>query len=205
MRSRDALTALRLTLALLLIAGVGFPAVLLAVAQTAFPWQAESSLVRDRCGRVVGSALVGQRFDAAHSFQGRPSASGYDGISSGGSNLGASNPALAESLEARAIRFRRVNGLAPVTPLPVDAITASGSGLDPEISLEAAELQVGRVAGAYRREGASGIDSALVASFVRARAVSSWPRSTERRVNVLALNLGLDSLAQLTRCPSSPR
>lgn len=199
MLGRELLTALRVTLVLVLVGGVGYPAVLYGLAHAAFPWQAETSLLRDRCGVVVGSALVGQQFTGARWFHGRPSAVGYNGVGSGGSNLGPSHPALADSLNARAALFRADNGLAAMTPLPVDAIAASGSGLDPDVSLETAELQIPRVAAARRA------DVAQVRTLVRAHSQRAWLGNGRRRINVLALNLALDSLSGAsTPCAPAP-
>jgi K+-transporting ATPase ATPase C chain len=115
---RDVFIALRMTLALVLIGGVAFPAVLYGLAHLAFPWQSETSLVRDGCGAVVGSALVGQQFTEPGWFHSRPSAVSYNATGSGGSNLGPTNAALADSLTARADRFRVENGLAAGAALP---------------------------------------------------------------------------------------
>jgi K+-transporting ATPase ATPase C chain len=195
MSLRELYTALRVTLMLTLLGGVAYPALVYGLAQAAFPRQAETSLVRDRCGTVVGSALIGQRFAGAQWFHGRPSASQYDATASGGSNLAVTSGALADSLEKRAARFRRENALPARTALPADAITASGSGLDPDVSAESAELQVTRVVTERRRVGPAAIDSTTLRALVRDHAVSVWPGWGARRVNVLALNLALDSLA----------
>jgi K+-transporting ATPase ATPase C chain len=195
MSLRELYTALRVTLMLTLLGGVAYPALVYGLAQAAFPRQAETSLVRDRCGTVVGSALIGQRFTGAQWFHGRPSASQYDATASGGSNLAATSAALADSLEERAARFRRENALPAGAPLPVDAITASGSGLDPDVSVELAELQVTRIVAERRRIDTAAIDSMALRALVREHVVSGWPGWGARRVNVLALNLALDSLA----------
>lgn len=193
MLARELLTAVRLTLAFVLATGVGFPAVLYGLAHAAFPWQAETSLVRDRCGVIVGSALVGQQFSTAGWFHGRPSAVGYNAASSGGSNLGPTNAVLDDSLRARADQFRIDNGVAVTAPLPSDAFTASGSGIDPGISLEMAALQVARVSRERRGANASAMDSVALDGFVRDRATAAWPGNGVRTVNVLMLNLALDS------------
>lgn len=195
MRSRELLTALRLTLLLMLVGGVGYPALLYGLAHAVFPRQAETSLVRDRCGVIVGSALIGQRFTGAQWFHGRPSANNYDAGNSGGTNLGPTSTTLAESLLVRATRFRRENGLDPAYPLPADAITTSGSGLDPDVSLETAQLQVARVAAAHLGRDGGTADSTRLHALVRTRSAIAWPGSAARRVNVLSLNLALDSLS----------
>jgi K+-transporting ATPase ATPase C chain len=192
------LVAIRLTLLLVLVCGVGYPALLYGGARLLFPGQAEGSPLLDRCGHVVGSRLVGQAFHRPTYFHGRPSAVGYDAASSGGSNLGPTNPALADSLIARAAAFRTTNLLAPGEPIPTDAITASGSGLDPDISPETAGLQIARVAQtrALRVEALR----TLVATHTTP---SQAGFLGEPHVNVLALNVALDSMDG-GRCSSAP-
>jgi K+-transporting ATPase ATPase C chain len=196
-------SATRLTVALLLLTGVAFPAVLWGLARLAFPWQAEGSLLRDAGGRVVGSALIGQAFAAPRYFHGRPSAVAYAAAASGGSNIGPTNPQLLAGnggsyagVAAYAARFRAANGLAASAPLPVDVATASGSGLDPHVSPAAAELQVARVAAAR----APALDAAAVRALVRAHTRGrTLGLLGEPRVNVLTLNLALDSASARAR------
>jgi potassium-transporting ATPase KdpC subunit len=180
--------AVSLTGALLLLTGVAYPALLYAVGRITMPWSAGGSLVRDRGGRVIGSALIGQSFASARYFHGRPSAVAYDAAASGASNLGPTNPALADSIARAGERFRAQNGLAPGTPLPSDAVTASGSGLDPDISPDAATLQIARVAAARHTTPAA--IAALVTAQTRQPLLGIVG---EPRVNVLLLNLALDS------------
>jgi K+-transporting ATPase ATPase C chain len=175
------------------ITGLLYPAVVTAVAQVAFPSQANGSqIVVD--GRTVGSSLIGQAFDDPKSFWGRPSAAGvtasnpagYDGTASGGSNLGPTSQALIDAVTQRVDTLRAANGDAPI---PVDLVTASASGLDPDISPAAAEYQVARVA------KARGMSEDQVRGLV-ARHTSQPFLSFlgEARVNVLELNLDLDGL-----------
>jgi K+-transporting ATPase ATPase C chain len=180
--------AVSLTGALLLLTGVAYPALLYAVGRITMPWTAGGSLVRDHDGRVVGSALIGQPFVSARYFHGRPSAVAYDAAGSGASNLGPTNPALADSIERAGERFRATNGLAETTWLPSDAVTASASGLDPDISPETAALQIARVAAARRAT------MTAVAALVRAHTVQpALGIVGQPRINVLRLNLALDS------------
>jgi K+-transporting ATPase ATPase C chain len=181
--------ALVLLFLLSLLLGVAYPLAVTGVAQVAFPRQANGSLI-ERNGQIVGSALIGQPFDDPRYFWGRPSATGpaYNGGASTGSNLGPSNPALAEAVKGRLEALKAADPGNPA-PVPVDLVTASGSGLDPHLSPAAALYQVRRVA----RE--RGLDEVRVRELVEAK--------LERRalgvlgepvVNVLDLNLALDAI-----------
>lgn len=186
---RPALTTFIL---LTVVTGVAYPLIVSAIAQTFFTERANGSLiVRD--GVVVGSELVGQPFDDPRYFWSRPSAagsSGYDGGASGGSNLGPTNPALVEAVTQRIATLRKSDPESK-QPIPIDLVTASGSGLDPDISPAAAEFQVGRVA----RERGLHVEQVrgLVAEHVAGR---SSGLMGESRVNVLKLNLALDGLGR---------
>lgn len=181
--------AVVMIVALSLITGVAYPLAVTGIARLAFPSQAHGSLIV-RGGRVVGSRLVGQAFDDPRFFWGRPSATGpvpYNAAASSGSNLGPSNPALAEAVRARIEALRAADSTA-TGPVPVDLVTASGSGLDPHISPAAAEYQVARVA---RARGLSEDDvRALVRAHTEGRAFGLLG---EPRVNVLLLNLALET------------
>jgi potassium-transporting ATPase KdpC subunit len=183
---RPALVLLALFTAL---TGLVYPAVTTGVAQLLFPHRANGSLiVRD--GRVVGSELIGQPFSDPAYFWSRPSATGpvpYNAASSSGSNLGPTNPALADTVKARVDALRAADPT-QTAPVPVDLVTASGSGLDPHISPAAAAYQVGRVAQA-RGRAATEI-RALVERHTKGRTLGLMG---EPRVNVLLLNLALDS------------
>jgi len=174
---------------LTLVTGIVYPVVVTAIAQLVFPHQANGSLiVKD--GKVVGAALIGQPFDDPKYFWGRPSATspfGYNAASSSGSNLSPTNPALVKSVQERvdALRAADPNNRAPV---PVDLVTASGSGLDPHISPAAALYQVNRVAKARK------VDPASVRELVERHTEGrQFGFLGEPRVNVLALNLALDA------------
>ena len=179
-----------IVLALLtLVTGFAYPAVVTAVAQVAFPHQANGSLVSTADGRVVGSSLIGQAFSDPKDLWGRPSAAGgdgYDANASGGSQLGPTSQALIDRISAEVDRLRAANG---DRPIPVDLVTASASGLDPQISPAAAEYQVARVA------GARGIDAAVVrAAIARHTDQPLLGFIGEPAVNVLLVNLDLDGL-----------
>lgn len=176
-------------LAMTAITGLAYPAAVTAVAQVAFPSQANGSqIVVD--GRTVGSSLIGQAFDGPTYFWGRPSAagSGYDATASGGSNLGPTSKALIERIEKQVDALRAANGDAPI---PIDLVTASGSGLDPDISPAAAEYQVARVATARRMS-----EDAVRAAVARHTAQPLLGFLGEAHVNVLELNLDLDGVVR---------
>lgn len=181
--------ALTLLLLFTLLTGVIYPLAVTGIAGVAFPYQSGGSLV-ERDGKVVGSALLGQGFAAPHYFHGRPSAagaSGYDAASSSGSNYGPTSKALLERIAADTERLRKEQ---PGKPIPADLLTASGSGLDPQISPAAAEYQVARVA------AARGLPEDRVRLLVREHSQGRGLGFLgEAGVNVLALNLALDAEA----------
>lgn len=173
------------------ITGLAYPALVTAAASVVFPDKASGSLVR-RDGKVVGSSLIGQSFESARYFWGRPSGTSpaaYDASASTGTNQGPMNPALAEAVRARVAKLREADPDAGSTPVPVDLVTASGSGLDPHISPAAAQYQVRRVARARDLPEAS--VRRLVDAHTEGRVLGVIG---EPRVNVLALNLALDAL-----------
>jgi K+-transporting ATPase ATPase C chain len=185
--------AIVVTVALMLITGLLYPGLVTAVAQLVFPRQADGSLiVRD--GRVIGSALIGQQFARAEYFHARPSAAGagYDDTLSTGTNKGPTDAKLADTLIAGAVDSAVKLDGAVKGRIPSDLVTSSGSGLDPHISPAAAELQVARVARVRRLDPA--VVRTLVAQHTAGRQFGFFG---ERRVNVLLLNLALDSLARV--------
>jgi K+-transporting ATPase ATPase C chain len=174
-----------------LLTGILYPLAMTGVAQVLFPDQANGSLVRDG-ERIIGSRLIGQAFDGPAYFRPRPSAAGdgYDGSSSSGSNLGPTSAELIAAVEDRIAAYREENGLAADALVPVDAVTASGSGLDPHISIANARLQAQRVADA-RNIGVEEVLS-LVDQHTDGRLLGVLG---EPVVNVLELNLALDERA----------
>ncbi len=180
--------AFAVLLAMTLITGVVYPAVVTAIAQVAFPSQANGSMIVVN-GKTVGSSLIGQAFDKPQYFWGRPSAAGangYDASGSAGSNLGPDDQRLIDRITAEVDRLRQANGNGPV---PVDLVTTSASGLDPDISPAAAEYQVTRVA---KARGMSKTD--VRAAVARHSDQPLFGFLGQPRVNVLELNLDLDGL-----------
>lgn len=182
--------ALSLLLVLTLITGVIYPLIITGVAQIAFPAQANGSLIK-RHGVLIGSRLIGQAFSAPQYFWSRPSATSpqpYNGLDSSGSNLGPLNPALLAAVKGRVAALRAADP-GNHAPIPVDLVTASGSGLDPDISLAAAYYQAGRVA------RARGLSVAQVRALIGAHARGGELGVLgDPRVNVLELNLALDAM-----------
>lgn len=178
-------------LLLTLLTGVIYPALVTVVAQVFFADQANGSLIKDQQGRTIGSALIGQSFNDPKYFWGRPSATGpyaNNAAASSGSNLGPTNPALVEAVAAR-VQALKTADPGNKAAVPVDLVTASGSGLDPHISPAAAEYQVNRVAKARHLDNKQVRD--LVAQMTEAR---QWQLFGEPRVNVLLLNKKLDEI-----------
>ncbi len=187
---KQLLISIWMTLATTALLGIAFPVVVTGLAQVLFPSQANGELIRSR-GKTIGSCLIGQPFTSPGYFRSRPSAAGaagaagYDGTASGGSNLAPTNKALLDGVAARARALQAEN---PHAPVPIDLVTASGSGLDPHISPAAADFQVPRVA---RQRGMSENEvRALVQKHTEGR---QFGLLGEPRVNVLELNLDLDA------------
>lgn len=187
--------ALRAMLVFTVVLGIGYTLLITAVGQLSLPWQANGSLVHDATGAPVGSALIGQSFTDAEGaalpryFQSRPSAAGagYDGGASSGSNLGPENADLVAAIEDRKAAIAELEGV-DASAIPADAVTASASGLDPDISLAYALLQVPRIAA---QRGMSEVDvRALVDAYTSGRDLGYLG---EPRVDVLTLNLALDA------------
>jgi K+-transporting ATPase ATPase C chain len=184
------LRSLRISLVLLILCGGLYPAAVTGIGQVLFRQQANGSIVNGVDGSPVGSALIGQAFDKPIYFHPRPSAAGpdgYDAAASGGSNLGPTNGNLVSGVKDRVAAYLVENDLAPDTQVPADAVTASGSGLDPNISPENALLQVHRVATA--RNLPEERVRAVVNQHTEGRTLGIFGAP---RVNVLKLNLALD-------------
>src|SRR5204862_2967265 len=148
---KNLITAILMTIVTTVLFGLIYPLVVTGLAQVIFPDNANGQLLKRADGTVIGSRLIGQPFSSRGYFRSRPSAagaSGYDAGASSGSNLGPTNQKLIDAVTERADAYRQENGLAAAAPVPVDAVTASASGLDPEISPANAALQVKRVADA---------------------------------------------------------
>jgi K+-transporting ATPase ATPase C chain len=182
--------ALVLLIIFSLLTGVIYPLAITGIAQVFFPHQANGSLIL-RDGQAVGSSLIGQQFDDPRYFWGRLSATSpypYNAAASSGSNLGPTNPSLTAEVEARIAALKAADP-SNTAPIPVDLVTSSASGLDPDISIAAALYQVPRVA---RQRGLSqAVVQSLVAKFTRGR---TFGILGEPRVNVLELNLALDAI-----------
>ena len=189
---RQLLPALRIVLVFTVLLGLAYPLVVTGVAQGLWSDKADGSLVKVD-GKVVGSSLLGQTFTKAKYFHPRPSAAGdgYDALASSASNLGPTNPTLIDNVKKAAAAYRKENGLPAAFSVPIDAVTSSGSGLDPGISVANARLQAARVA------DARGLTKAQVANAIDD---NTHDRQLgvlgEKYVNVLELNLALDRLAR---------
>lgn len=195
---RYSLAGLRMLVLATVVLGLAYPLLVTGIAQVAFPWRADGSLVTatgahtDQAADAVGSALIGQLVTDPGLFQPRPSAAGdgYDPLATAGSNLGPESPDLEKAIEQRRAEIAEREGV-PASEVPADAVTASASGLDPDISPAYAALQVPRVA---KAQGLSeDAVRQLVARFTSGR---SWGTLGEAHVNVLRLNIAVRQAAQ---------
>ena len=195
---RQLLTGLLMTVVMVVLVGIAYPLAVTGISQLTMSKRANGSFVKEN-GKVVGSSLIGQNFTDAKGnplpqyFQPRPSAAGdngYDAMKSQGSNLGPSNQTFLTHVSDRVAAYRKLNDLPADTKVPVDAVTASGSGLDPQISVANARLQAPRVA----RERGIALDevTTLISQHTEDRPLGVLGEQT---VNVLELNLALDRLA----------
>jgi potassium-transporting ATPase KdpC subunit len=182
---KNLITAVRMTIATTILLGVIYPLAVTGLAQVLFPKQANGELIR-KGGKIVGSRLIGQEFSEAGYFHSRPSAAGngYDAENSNGTQYGPTNEKLIDEVEKRVAEARKEN---PGAPVPIDLVTASASGLDPDITPASAEFQVPRVA---RERGLT--DQAVRALVQKYTQERQFGFLGEPRVNVLELNLALD-------------
>jgi len=185
---RDVIIALRVTLVTLVLTGLLYPLAMTGVAQALFHDRANGSLVRDEKGTVIGSAIIGQAFANPAYLQGRPSAAGngYDATASSGSNLGPTSRKLRDRVAGDVEKLRKENPDAPL-PIPAELVTTSASGLDPDLSPQAALWQVSRIARA--RQVAPARISQVIESKIQGRDLGVFG---EPRVNVLGVNRALD-------------
>lgn len=193
---KNLIIAIKMTIATTILLGLIYPLAVTGIAHLAFPFQANGELIRYN-GAVIGSKLIGQEFSGAGYFDSRPSAAGYgyDAQNSNGSQLGPTNRKLIDSVESRITDARKEN---PDAPVPVDLVTSSASGLDPDITPAAADFQIPRVA---RERGMTEQEvAALARKYTQER---QWGFLGEPRVNVLELNLALDQIRPMkTTAPS---
>ena len=189
--TRQLVPGVVMLLSFTVICGLIYPAAVWAVGQVAFNDQANGSLIKDADGNVIGSELLGQPFSAPEYFHPRPSSagSGYDGAASSGSNLGPTNPDFLAIVEERVAAYREENGLPDSATVPVDAVTGSGSGLDPHISVANARIQATRVA--QERSVDLAVVLGLVDDYTNDRI---WGVLGDPGVKVLELNIALDEL-----------
>lgn len=185
---RNLITAILMTIATTVLLGIFYPLLVTGVAQLFFPRQANGNLIYAKDGAVAGSRLIGQPFSGPGYFHSRPSAAGaagYDATASGGSNLGPTNAQLITRVNGDVAKLQAEN---PNTPVPVDLVTTSGSGLDPDITPAAAQFQIHRVSSERK------ISETEIAQLVHDHSQNrQWGFLGEPRVNVLELNLALDA------------
>ena len=188
--------SLKMLIVMTVFTGLVYPLVMTAIAQIVFPKQANGSMIRIN-RKLVGSRLIGQNFTSDKYFWPRPSAIGYNPLPSGASNYGPTSDTLKDLVEMRRKEFIRLNGLPANTRGPPDMLYSSGSGLDPDISPASAELQINRIA---RARGFDSVQTAQLRKLVRSH--TEGPQLGflgDARVNVLELNIALDSLDVTSR------
>ncbi len=182
--------ALKFLFAMMVLTGIAYPLVMTGLAQLSFPAKANGSLIL-KDGKVIGSRLIGQKFDSTIYFWSRPSAIGYNPIPSGGSNFGPTSDTLSKLVIARRLQFSKTNSI-DISAVPKEMIFASASGLDPHISPEAASMQVNRIASARH------FNDSQKAELLKTIKNLTEPRQLEflgeRRINVLLLNIALDKI-----------
>ena len=183
--------ALRFLLVMTILTGIAYPLLMTGIAQLSFPSKANGSLVM-KDGKIIGSELIGQKFDSTVYFWSRPSAIGYNPIPSGASNYGPTSDTLKKQVNARRILFASKNSITDITTIPKEMVFASGSGLDPHISPEAAMLQLARVATARKLDETK--KQQLEQIIKNKTEEPQFSLFGERRINVFELNLALDNM-----------
>lgn len=185
------LKALKIFIFFTIVTGVIYPLLVTGIAQMFFPSKANGSLIIKN-DQIIGSELIGQTFDSAYYFTSRPSAISYNPIPSGGSNLGLTNEKLKQLVEARRKKFVMFNGIDSNTVVPADMLFASGSGVDPHISPDAALLQINRIVA--KRNFSDAQKKELTSLVWKYTEPSQFGLLGEKRVNVLKLNMALDQM-----------
>lgn len=188
---KTAITSLKVLLLMTVLTGVIYPVFVTVIAQVIFPDKANGSLI-EIDGKITGSQLLGQAFDSTRYFWSRPSGTAYNSLPSGGSNLGPTSQKLKKQVEERKRKFIELNGLKKNTEIPSEMIFASGSGLDPHITPEAALLQVDRIT--HTRSFTDHQKEHLIRLIREKTETPRFYFLGERRINVLMLNLELDKI-----------
>jgi K+-transporting ATPase ATPase C chain len=183
--------ALKFLMVMTLLTGIIYPLLMTGIAQISFPSKANGSLIM-KDGRIIGSELIGQKFDSIVYFSSRPSATGYNPIPSGASNYGPTSDTLKKQVGARRLLFAKMNSMTDPLSIPKEMIFASGSGLDPHISPEAALLQVDRISKA--RQFNNNQKEKLLNKIKELTEAPQFLCLGEQRINVLILNLELDKI-----------
>jgi K+-transporting ATPase ATPase C chain len=189
----QSIVALKFLLVMIILTGIIYPLLMTGIAQLSFPSKANGSLIK-KDGKITGSELIGQKFDSIIYFWSRPSAIGYNPIPSGASNYGPTSDTLKKQVTARRAIFRKMNSIADEITIPKEMIFASGSGLDPHISPEAALLQVARIANA--RHFDNNQKEKLLLSIKDLTEAPQFLFLGEERINVLMLNLDLNKIEE---------
>jgi K+-transporting ATPase ATPase C chain len=185
------MTALKFFLVMTILTGIIYPVFMTGVAQLIFPYQANGSMIK-KDGKIIGSELIGQKFDSSIYFWSRPSAIGYNPVPSGASNYGPTSDTLKKQVTVRRALFAKINSISDELAIPKEMVFASASGLDPHISPEAALLQVERISAA--RHFDNNQTEKLVKKIKKMTEAPQFLFLGEERINVLVLNLELDKI-----------
>jgi potassium-transporting ATPase KdpC subunit len=193
MMKTQSIIALKFLLVMTVLTGILYPMVITGIAQVTYPSRSNGSLIL-KDGKIIGSELIGQKFDSSIYFWSRPSAIGYNPIPSGASNYGPTSDTLKKMVELRRQLFEQMNSIAKLSAIPKEMIFASGSGLDPHISPEAAYIQVERITEA--RHFTADQKEKLLEKLKRLTELPQFLFLGEERINVLILNLELDNIGE---------